>query len=208
MLDHPRVPAAVAYPEVPPDDAVCRAYPAAQHPQALKDLLLAQASRPVQHLSQTLLSLGLITPAERDEALKPAAPGASQPWGARLVEQGRISPEQLDLALNLQLGYVRVDALHFPIEPQAWSLVPVSLLQRLNVLPLMHWDGQLLVAMADPKRQGDLDELAWASECRVRPAVAEAPAIRQRLQSIIQGRDGAGLQAAATDTLGLAERWL
>lgn len=208
MLDHPVVPAAAAYREVPPDNPVCRAYPAAQHPQALKDLLLAQASRPVQHLGQTLLSLGVITPAELEEALTPTAPGASQPLGARLVEQGRISPEQLDQALNLQLGYVRVDVLHFPIEPQAWSRVPVSLLQRLNVLPLMHWDGQLLVAMADPKRQGDLDEVAWASECRVRPAVAEASAIRQRLQAIIQGRDEAGLQAAATDALGLAERWL
>jgi len=208
MLDHPGVPAAAAYREVPSDNPVCRAYPAAQHPQALKDLLLAQASRPVQHLGQTLLSLGVITPADLEEALKPTAPGASQPLGARLVEQGRISAEQLDQALNLQLGYVRVDVLHFPIEPQAWSRVPVSLLQRLNVLPLMHWDGQLLVAMADPKRQGDLDEVAWASECRVRPAVAEASAIRQRLQAIIQGRDEAGLQAAATDALGLAERWL
>jgi type II secretory ATPase GspE/PulE/Tfp pilus assembly ATPase PilB-like protein len=208
MLDQPGANAAPVCPQAPPDDPVCRAYPAAQHPQALKDLLRAQASRPVQHLGHTLLSLGLISPAERDEATKPTADGASQPWGARLVEQGRISPEQLELALNLQLGYVRVDAQHFPIEPQACSRVPMPLLQRLNVLPLMHWDGQLLVAMADPKRQGDLDELAWASECRVRPAVAEAAAIRQRLQAIAQGRDGPGLQAAAAEASGLAERWL
>ena len=191
------------YREVPPDNPVGRAYPAAHHPQAVKDRLLAQASRPVQHLGQTLLSLGVITPAELEEALKPAAPGASQPLGARLVEQGRISPEQLDQALNLQLGYVRVDVLHFPIEPQAWSRVPVSLLQRLNVLPLMHWAGQLLVAMADPKRQRDLDEVVWACACRVRPAVAEPPALRHRLQPIIPGRADAGLPAAATRRVAL-----
>jgi len=208
MADKSLTALAAMPPAAPQADAQPLACRPAQHPHELVTSLTAQAHKSIQPLGSTLLGLGWISSAELADTLKTPALGPSQALGERLLEQGRLSSEQLDLALNLQLGYARVDALRFPIEPQAWRLTPVAMLQRLNVLPLMRWEGQLIVAMADPKRQSDLDELAWASESRVRATVADAQQIRQRLQAIIEGQDAPGLQAHGTATAGAAERWL
>ena len=111
-------------------------------------------------------------------------------------------------AQSLQLGFVRVDAQRFPIDPQAWHCAPGSVLQRLNLLPLLNLDGELVVAVSDLREQGQLDELAWVSERRVRPVLADAQHIRLRLQALMQGQESLPGQTLAHATSGAADRWL
>jgi type II secretory ATPase GspE/PulE/Tfp pilus assembly ATPase PilB-like protein len=111
-------------------------------------------------------------------------------------------------AQSPELGFVCVDAQRFPIDPQAWHCAPGSVLQRLNLLPLLHLDGELVVAVADLREQGKLDELTWVSERRVRPVLADAQQIRLRLQALVQGQESLRGLAMAPAPSGAADRWL
>ena len=139
--------------------------------------------RPVERLGQTLIGLGLITEADLASALAAQRQRQDQPIGAVLVQQGRVSSDQLETALNLKLGFAVVDLEHFDPEPAALAKVPWALVERTHALPLMLQEGQLIVAMADPKRQDLVDELSWASGCWVRPVLADSAALRRRIGS-------------------------
>ena len=185
-----------------------RAWSVVDHPQALMAALQAQTQRPLAHLADTLMAMGLLSPEGLAQVLSEPIADPTTRLGERLLERGLLSAEQLELALSLQLGFVRVDAQRFPIDPQAWQCAPGAILQRLNLLPLMHLDGELVVAVADLRQQGALDELAWVSERRVRPVLAQAQQIRQRLQALVQGQDGLQGLALAAAPFGAADRWL
>jgi type II secretory ATPase GspE/PulE/Tfp pilus assembly ATPase PilB-like protein len=110
--------------------------------------------------------------------------------------------------LNMQSGHVAVDAAQYPMEPMALQRVSMATLRRLNALPLTLHDGELFVALADPKRQADLDELAWASECRVRPLLADGEVIAQRLIGLASAQEKVGPAARASAAVARADRWL
>jgi len=168
----------------------------------------AQVLAPDERLGQALLSLGFITEEDLSCALALQEQNRQQPMGELLVQQGRISRAQLDAAMNFKLGYVQVNAERYPVEPAALHKVSMVTLRRLNALPLAMCDGQLFVAMADPSRQDQIDELAWASDCRIHTVVADADAIRQRLISIANGQDRAGFQVDGMARAAQADRWL
>ncbi len=110
--------------------------------------------------------------------------------------------------LNMRLGHVAVDAAQYPMEPTALHRVSMVTLQRLNALPLTLRDGELYVALADPKRQADLDELAWASECRIRPLLADGELIRQRLIALASAQEKVRPMAPGAADVARADRWL
>ena len=110
--------------------------------------------------------------------------------------------------LNMRLGHVAVDAAQYPMEPTALHRVSMVTLQRLNALPLTLRDGELYVALADPKRQADLDELAWASECRIRPLLADGELIRQRLIALASAQEKVRPMAPGVADVARADRWL
>jgi type II secretory ATPase GspE/PulE/Tfp pilus assembly ATPase PilB-like protein len=182
--------------------------PPPRHRDELIAAVDAQARKPVQRLGETLVGLGFITAEDLSSALTLQRQDKSLPVGELLVQQGRITRAQLDVAMNLKLGYVQVDIERFPVEAAALHKISMGTLQRMNVLPLTLHEGQLIVALSDPNRQEDLDELAWASECWVRPVIAEAAAIRQRLKTIVSGQDAEGLQPAGSSGADQADRWL
>lgn len=164
----------------------------------LLEMVEAQLGRAPPRLGQALMAMGSITEPDLASALAAQRREQRRLLGEHLLEQGRITPEVLDTALNLKLGFPAVDALRFPIEPEALARLPLELAQRLNALPLMWCDGQLLVALADPKRQDHLDEIAWAGECWVQPVWGDGLEIRQRLLALsVDAARGPGSAAQA-----------
>lgn len=158
--------------------------------EALSDALEALTEKPVQRLGQTLIDLGLITDGDLRAALAVQRTDHRFPVGELLVRHDRIDRQQLDCALNWTLGFPLVDVDHFPVQAEAVARVLPATAERLTVLPLRLQEGQLVVAMADPKRQEAVDELAWATECGIRPVVADAQAIRRQLRRWTDGPGG------------------
>lgn len=143
----------------------------------------ATAQAPLPRLGQALIEMGCITEPDLGSALAAQRRGPHRLLGEQLLTQGRISARQLDAALNRRLGFTWVDVRTFEVQTSAIERVPLALCRRLQALPLLMIERQLIVAMADPKRQADIDELAWAAECWVQPVLGQADSIRDRLES-------------------------
>ena len=179
--------------------------PAPLAPVQLQTHAMLIAPPPLPRLGQTLIDMGCITEPDLACALS-AQRQSTAPLllGEQLLQEGRISALQLDAALNRRLGFRWVDVLGITLQPQALAQLPLTLCRRLKALPIERQAGQLLVAMADPKRQADIDQLAWAAECWIQPVLADHQAIQERLdewaQQVLQASSQSKVKATPADS--------
>ncbi len=116
----------------------------------------------------------------------------AQDFGALLVEQGKVSEQDLQRALHIQsvsggnitqiltrlgmvsennvatllseyLGYPLVKSEDFPEEPVMEEQLPVKFLKQFHLLPLSEEGGQLRVAMADPQDEYAIKAMKMAA---------------------------------------------
>jgi type II secretory ATPase GspE/PulE/Tfp pilus assembly ATPase PilB-like protein len=97
----------------------------------------------------------------------------STPLGELLVRGGHVTREHLQLALARKMGYPVVDATVFPVELDAVQHLPFSVARRMAVLPLLLRGAQLVVAMADPSRRAEIDELEFITQLKIVPTLAQ-----------------------------------
>jgi len=165
-------------------------------PEELLKALEMQARMPVMRVGEALIALGLIQPAQLDDVLVMQKVDRSVPLGELLVRQKMISREELCAALARKMGYPIVDLAQFPIETNALQRVPYAIAERLRVLPLMLSDTLLVVGMEDVTRRAALDELEFATQTKVVPALVAQEEI-DRLLGPAYGRIGYGPADAA-----------
>jgi hypothetical protein len=126
-------------------------------PQALLEAIEHQNKMPVRPLGQSLLALGLLTPAQLESAL--ARPQGDVRLGEALVAAGLISDTDRQAAVAHKMGYPMVDLTRFPVDPAAVAKVPKEIAARLRMLPLMTDKGRLIVAVDKPSRVVELRSL-------------------------------------------------
>ncbi|MFN3415493.1 MAG: ATPase, T2SS/T4P/T4SS family [Caldimonas sp.] len=157
-------------------------------PDQLKAALEQQARMPMVRIGEALVSLGLITQQQLEEALEQQRRDRSVPLGELLVRMQLISRQDLQLALARKMGYPLVDVSTYPTNVEALRKVPFAVASRLEALPLLVWEGRLAVAMEDPSRHKDIEELEFVSQLKIVPALAQAGslglAIRQAYEKI------------------------
>jgi len=133
-----------------------------------------QARMPVVRIGEALVALNLITPKQLEHALEQQKSERSIPLGELLVRAGHVSRHDLQHALARKMGYPVIDASAFPVEPDAVRALPFNIARRLQVMPLLVRPGQLVVAMADPSRRADVEEIEFVTQLKVVPALAPA----------------------------------
>jgi type II secretory ATPase GspE/PulE/Tfp pilus assembly ATPase PilB-like protein len=152
----------------------------AQHIVEPAQLLAAidqQSRMPVVRIGEALLALNLITEQQLAQALAQQRSDRSTPLGELLVKNGHVSRGDLQNALSRKMGYPVVDAMAFPVEAEAVRSLPYALARRMQVLPLLLRGSQLVVAMVDPSRRGDIEELEFVAQLKVVPTLAQADAL-------------------------------
>ncbi len=105
-------------------------------PEALKAALERQATLKPVAIGEALLGLGKITAEQLTLALARQRAQPDRPLGQTLLDMGLIQPDDLQTALARKMGYPFVDVRHYPVDPAALRLVPVTLATRLQVLPI------------------------------------------------------------------------
>ncbi len=160
-------------------------------PEELLKALQVQASMPVMRVGEALIALGLIQPEQLDAVLAMQKVDRSAPLGELLVREKMISREDLCTALARKMGYPIVDLEQFPVETSALQRVPFAIAQRLRVLPLMLNDNLLVVGLEDVTRRKALDEVEFATQTKVVPALVSQDAI-ERLLGPLYSRVGRG----------------
>ncbi len=158
----------------------------AQHSVTPDQLLAAieqQSRMPMVRIGEALVALGLIEARQLDEALEQQKSDRGVPIGELLVRLGRITRQDLQTALARKMGYPLVDVNAFPIEAEALRRLPHPVAERLRALPLLLRDGTLVVAVDDPSKRSVLEELEFASQCKVAPVLARHGDLSAALQT-------------------------
>ncbi len=143
-------------------------------PAQLLEAISQQARMPVMRIGEALVALNLITAEQLKTALRQQKGERATPLGELLVRAGYVSRYDLQHALARKMGYPVIDTAAFPVEPDAVRALPVALAKRLQVMPLLLRGGQLVVAMADPSRRADVEEIEFTTQLKLVPALAPA----------------------------------
>jgi hypothetical protein len=128
-----------------------------------------------RRLGDILIEERLITPAQRDEALRQQRLHGGR-IGTNLVELGAVELEGLTRALARQKGVPAALQKHFDsIHREAVDLVPAQLAQKHCAVPLGFTSRNpktLAVAFLDPAKPGAINEIQFAASARIYPVIA------------------------------------
>jgi twitching motility protein PilT len=122
-------------------------------------------------LGEILLEQGLITPEQLQFAVQEENKTGRSAWKV-LLERGLLSERDLVRGRALQFGLEFVDAREIQPSPEALAIVPGDIARRQLAIPLRVQEGRLVVAMAEPTNHQAVLELEQVSGLAIVPAVA------------------------------------
>jgi type IV pilus assembly protein PilB len=123
-------------------------------------------------LDELLLSRGLVTEEQLDEAIR-VATERGRSLGRVLIELGFLKESALVAILAGQLGLDFVDMADVQVDQSAVAMVPESTARRHNCIPLEFDEaGRLVVAMSDPANVVAVDDIRAMSKRDVVTKVA------------------------------------
>jgi type II secretory ATPase GspE/PulE/Tfp pilus assembly ATPase PilB-like protein len=140
--------------------------------EAVDDKLQRQKEEPRQRLGELLVDAGLITPAQRDQALVLQGPERREALGEILVKTGAVSHETIRRVMVSQLGVPAVRLNRFPLDPNAVKAISPELARKHLVMPLYREGQRLVVAIENPLSWQALRELEVYTGLRIEPCLA------------------------------------
>jgi type II secretory ATPase GspE/PulE/Tfp pilus assembly ATPase PilB-like protein len=174
--------------------------------QRLGDLLLArqvvtaeqllaaldqQARMPMVRLGEALVAMGTITDAQLQDTLRAQQADRNLSLGELLLRRELISSADLQGALARKMGYPLVDLARFSPDENALRLLDPKAALRLRALPLMKRGGRLVVALQDPGKRAQIDELQGLTRCPIAPALANEAELLPAIASAYRRLDPA-----------------
>ena len=126
-----------------------------------------------KELGPILVEEGLITPDQLEFALQEQE-RVPKSIGRILIDHGLIREVDLVRALALQVGLEFVDLTETSPDPTVAGLIPEGVAKRHRALPYAERDGKLLVAMSDPANVYALDDIRTITGRDIQPVVATA----------------------------------
>jgi len=95
--------------------------------------------------------------------------------GEILLEDGLITPDQLNLALAERLGVESINLDEVEVNSLAATMIPEKLARRYGAVPIRFIDeNTLLVAMVDPTNVFAIDDLRMMTGYDIKPCIATA----------------------------------
>ena len=142
-----------------------------------------------KRLGELLLAAKTITEEELQRALE-LQKQSKERLGTVLISSGIISEDDLINALQKQLGIEFVDLSKISIPTHLAQVVPKTIAQQYQVIPVKAVSDELYLAMSDPMNFFAIEEVRKAVRRRVVPMVATASAVEHAIQ-ILYGNEGA-----------------
>jgi len=135
----------------------------------------AQPAPPAQEgaprLGERLLALRLINEGQLRRALQLQLQ-SSRVLGAVLLELGILDEDRLTAVLGEHLEIPVADLRREAVDPEVAQLVPAEFARKHVVLPIRKQDGQLAVAMADPRNLHLVNDLRLITGLAIAPYLA------------------------------------
>ena len=130
--------------------------------------------------SELLLREGRITPAQLEVALNHQRTSGGR-LGATLVRLGLLRDEDVALVLSRQHNVRAIQLSDVIVSPDVVGLVPVEAAVRHQVVPVARHGSTLTLAMTDPANVEALDDIAFITGLHVDPVVASDAALQQAI---------------------------
>jgi type IV pilus assembly protein PilB len=109
-------------------------------------------------IGELLLKEKRITPEQLQEALNAQKVSGGR-LGSNLVQLGFVADEEITAILSRQYGVPSIDLEDFEIDPAIIKLVPIETAQKYQVLPLSRSGATLTIAMSDPTNVFAMDDI-------------------------------------------------
>jgi type IV pilus assembly protein PilB len=124
-------------------------------------------------LGEILVEQGLISPEDLQRALAHQQK-TDQLLGRILIDLGMVKESDLVEALARQIGLKFIDLSEYSMDGAAAALIPEQVARRYRAIPIGFEDSKLLVAMADPANLFALDDIRTITGLEVQPVVSTA----------------------------------
>ncbi len=143
-----------------------------------------------KRIGQVLIEAGLITEVQLAEALE-----MQQREGGRicsnLVRLGFLSADDLLRFLSGQFGVAALNIAHYRIPATVLALLPADLARRRRVVPLNVFEGNLTLAMEDPRDASAVEEVERATGLKVDPLITPSTVLQEALRRYYAADEGA-----------------
>ncbi len=157
---------------------------------------MATPQGPKKLIGQILLENGVITQEQLDEALN-VQKNTTEQIGRILVDLGHVTERDVLRAHAEQLGIPFLQLDETSVDEDVAKAIPQSVVQRYSAVPIRRSGNRLTVAMSDPSNVFALDDIRLITGYEIDPVLATA----EDISVLTSGADGAGGQEELQDAL-------
>jgi type IV pilus assembly protein PilB len=127
-------------------------------------------------IGELLLKEKRITPDQLQEALNYQKANGGK-LGFNLAKLGFVKDEELTALLSKQYGVPSINLSQFEIDPVVIKLIPAETAQKYQIIPLSRSGATLTIAMTDPTNVFAMDDIKFMTGYNVEPVVASETAV-------------------------------
>jgi type IV pilus assembly protein PilB len=132
-------------------------------------------------IGELLLKEKRITPEQLQEALNYQRQNGGK-LGYNLIKLGYVKDEEITALLSKQYGVPSIALTQFEIDPAVVKLVPAETALKYQIVPLSRSGATLTIAMTDPTNVFAMDDLKFMTGYNVEPVVASETAVVDAIQ--------------------------
>ena len=148
-------------------------------------------------IGELLLKEKRITPEQLQEALNYQRQNGGK-LGFNLIKLGYVKDEEITALLSKQYGVPSIALAQFEIDPSVVKLVPADTAQKYQIVPLSRAGATLTIAMTDPTNVFAMDDIKFMTGYNVEPVVASEIAVIDAIQKYY-GKAAVAAAAAAAN---------
>src|SRR5207253_4856439 len=131
-------------------------------------------------IGELLLKEKRITPEQLQEALNYQRQNGGK-LGYNLIKLGYVKDEEITALLSKQYGVPSIALTQFEIDPAVVKLVPADTAQKYQLIPLSRSGATLTIAMTDPTNVFAMDDIKFMTGYNVEPVVASETAVMESI---------------------------
>jgi type IV pilus assembly protein PilB len=132
-------------------------------------------------IGELLLKERRITPEQLQEALNYQRHHGGK-LGANLVKLGYVKDEEITALLSKQYGVPSIALNQFEIDPAVIKLVPSETARKYQIVPLSRAGATLTIAMTDPTNVFAMDDVKFMTGYNVEPVVASETTVLDAIE--------------------------
>src|SRR5688500_18225889 len=149
-------------------------------------------------IGELLLKERRITPEQLQEALNYQRQHGGK-LGFNLVKLGYVRDEEITALLSKQYGVPSIALGQFEIDLAVIKLVPAETAQKYQIVPLSRAGATLTIAMTDPTNVFAMDDIKFMTGYNVEPVVASETAVIEAIQKYYGKAAAAPVAASALE---------